>query len=121
MDCIFCKIGNKEINSNFVYEDDKVMAIMDITPICDGHILIIPKQHYETVFDLPSELLSYMYEIAHKISNKVLKVTDEKGFTLLFNYGDKQEVKHVHLHLLPNIYKKASKSVEEVYKLLMED
>ena len=61
MDCIFCKIANKEINSNFVYEDDILMAIMDINPICDGHILIIPKKHYETVFDVPENILSHMY------------------------------------------------------------
>lgn len=121
MDCVFCKIANKEINSNFVYEDDLVIGIMDISPVCNGHILIIPKEHYETVFDVPENVLFHMYKVAKEIGEKTMTVTNEEGFTMLFNYGDKQEVKHVHLHILPNIHKKADKSVEEVYKLIMED
>ncbi|MBQ6841085.1 MAG: HIT family protein [Bacilli bacterium] len=121
MDCIFCKIANKEMNSNFVYEDDKVFAIMDINPICDGHILVIPKEHYVTVFDVPEDILSHMFNIANQIGQKAMKVTGENGMSLAFNYGDKQMVKHVHLHIMPNYEKPASKTAEEVYKLLMED
>ena len=121
MDCIFCKIIKKEIESKIVYEDEIVIAFMDINPVCDGHILVIPKKHYETVFDLPEDVLSHMFKVANKIGKKAMAVTGENGLSLSFNYGDKQMVKHVHLHILPNYDKKPSKSVEEVYKLLMKD
>ena len=121
MDCIFCKIANKEIKSNFVYEDEIVMAIMDINPICDGHILVIPKNHFETVFDVPTDVLSHMYKTAEQLTYKVMNVTGEKGATLSFNYGDKQEIKHVHLHIMPNFKVPATKNVEEIHKLLMEE
>lgn len=121
MDCIFCKIANKEISSNLVYEDDKVMVIMDIDPICDGHLLLIPKAHHENVFDLPEELLGYMYKIAKIITEKLMLKLDEKGASLAFNYGDKLSVNHAHMHIMPNFEIPASKSVEEIYKLLMED
>ncbi|MBE6155409.1 MAG: HIT domain-containing protein [Firmicutes bacterium] len=121
MDCIFCKIANKEISSNFVYEDDILMVIMDINPTCDGHLLVIPKEHFTTIFDVPEKVLAHMYQIAEQMTYKVMKATGEKGVTLSINYGDKQEIKHVHLHILPNFQTKASKSIEEVYKLLMEE
>lgn len=120
MDCIFCKIARKEINSNFVYEDDILMCIMDVNPVCDGHVLVIPKNHYETVFDVPKDILDHMFKVAHEITNKLMSATGEKGVTISFNYGDKQEVKHVHMHIMPNFNKKPSKSIEDVYKLIMD-
>ena len=120
MDCIFCKIANKEINSNFVYEDETVMAIMDISPVCDGHVLVIPKNHYETVFDVPKDILAHIMEVANNLKDKIMDVTNEKGITLTVNYGDKQEVKHMHLHILPNIHKPASKPIEQVYNEIMD-
>ena len=121
MDCIFCEIAKRNINSNFVYEDDLVMAIMDINPICDGHVLIIPKDHYQTVFDVPKDVLMHMYEVAEKLTPTLMKATNEKGLTLSINYGDKQEIKHLHLHLVPNFEKKPSKKMEDVYKLIMDE
>jgi len=97
------------------------MAIMDIAPVCDGHILIIPKGHFETVFDVPEDMLAHMYKVADIVGQKAMKVTGENGFTMSINYGDKQEVKHVHLHILPNYNIAPSKSIEDVYKALMED
>lgn len=124
MDCIFCKIANKEINSNFVYEDDIVMVIMDIDPLCDGHLLIIPKKHYETLFDIPEDVLMHMRNIANDMIQKIMKKLKDKGATLAFNYGDKQTVLHAHMHIVPNMNfdnPNTSKTVEEVYKLLMDE
>ena len=117
---IFCKIASKEIPSNFVYEDDIVMCIMDISPICDGHVLIIPKKHYETIMETPNDVLMHMFDIARMLAPTIMKATHEEGFTLSINYGDQQEIKHLHLHLMPNFKKSASKSMEEIYKLIME-
>ena len=65
-DCIFCKIGNGDIESYTVYEDDFLTAFLDANPVSRGHTLIIPKQHYENVYDIPSDLLEGADRIAHE-------------------------------------------------------
>lgn len=120
-DCIFCKIKNKEIPSNFVYEDDKVMVIMDINPLCDGHMLVIPKEHYETVFDMPKEILNHSFMIAQSLVPKISFLNGSESATFSYNYGDLQEIKHAHMHVMPNFRKPASMNVNDVYKQIMEN
>ena len=119
MDCLFCKITSDLSNSKVVYEDDVVAVVMDINPVCDGHLLIIPKKHYTTVFDVPSDVLSYMYKIADKMVNLVMEKLNYKGASIIFNYGDKQLIKHVHMHIVPDFNKKCEKSLDEVHKILV--
>ena len=121
MDCIFCKIAHKEIPSEVLYEDDSVMAIMDINPLCDGHVLVIPKKHYEDIYEVDKETLVHMYDIAKDLNKKIMAKLNEPGATFSINYGDKQEIKHLHLHILPSFKAKATKTHEEVYKLLSGD
>ncbi len=121
MDCIFCEIAKKNIPSKCIYEDEIVMAIMDINPICDGHIIIIPKNHFDTVFDVPKETLNHMYAIAQKLTPIIMKALNEDGMTFSINYGSKQEIKHLHLHLLPDFKKVPLKTIDEVYELIMEN
>lgn len=118
--CIFCKIASHEIVSNFLYEDDDFMVIMDLHPICDGHALVIPKRHYETVFDIPSEVLGKMTQMAKEIVLKEFKTLNNDGCSLSFNFGSKQEIKHAHMHIILDFNKKATKTVEEVYNLLKD-
>ena len=120
MSCVFCEIAKKNIPSKCIYEDDLVMAIMDINPICDGHVLVIPKNHYDTVFDTPKDVLSHMFSVAEKITPRLMNGLKEKGLTLSINYGCKQEIKHLHLHMMPDFNKKPSKSIDEVYELIKE-
>ena len=101
MDCIFCKIANGEIPGKKIYEDELVMVIMDINPIVDGHMLIIPKKHYTDYIELDNEITTHIYDIAKKMGNLIIEKLDKKSVTLLVNYGDDQQVKHYHLHLLP--------------------
>ena len=119
MDCIFCKIAKKEIPSKFVFEDDTVMAIMDINPLCDGHILIIPKEHYATIFDAPKDILYHMVEVAKEITPKIYEKLGYQGCTYSINYGDKQEIKHLHMHVMPDFKESPKHSVEEIYDKLM--
>ncbi len=100
MDCVFCKIANGEIPSKTVYEDDKVLAFMDINPHAKGHVLIVPKKHYED-FTQANDIISHMFEVANKVGNNILDKLEQKGFSLVINYGDAQEVKHLHLHIIP--------------------
>ncbi len=103
MDCIFCKIANKETPTEIIYEDELVVAFKDLHPITPVHVLIIPKKHIPTIDDLEDEdeqLAGKMIIAAKKIA-KDLNIS-EKGYKLLFrvkNHGG-QEIDHVHLHLL---------------------
>lgn len=120
MNCVFCEIAKKNLPSSIIYEDEKVMSFMDINPICDGHVLIIPKDHYETMIDTPSDIIAHMYDVAKKLTPIVMDVTGEKGVTYSINYGDKQEVLHLHLHILPDYTKPATMSIEDTYQKIME-
>lgn len=114
--CIFCKIINGEIPSYKIYEDETVMAFLDISPDSNGHTLIIPKKHYKDIDDIDNQVLSHILEIAKKIKLKLEKKLNIDGLTLIQNNGDIQEVKHFHLHLKP-YYKNKQKilPVEEIY------
>ena len=120
--CIFCKILNGEIPSKKLYEDDKVIVIMDVNPKVDGHSLIIPKEHVTDFKEASNELISHMFDVARVMTDKLLTKLDVSAITLGINYGDSQVVKHLHLHLLPNFeIKEASMSADEVYDILKED
>ena len=128
MDCIFCKIIKGDIPCMKLYEDDKVLAFLDINPDSDGHTLIIPKEHYMDIFDIPTDVLSHIYNV----SKDIMKLLEEKlgcnGFSLLQNNGSVQEVKHYHLHIKPYYDDKKSieiikheeliKNVQEIYEIL---
>lgn len=103
MDCIFCKIANKEIPAEVVLERDNLIAFKDRSPIAPAHVLIVPKKHIETINDLENEDAQLMGEmiLAAKEIAKDLAIS-EKGYKLLFRVGEwgGQEVSHIHLHLI---------------------
>lgn len=102
-DCIFCKIANKEIPSNIVYENDLVMAILDVSPVSLGHVLIIPKKHAENIYDIEEEYLKEIILTAKKIALEYKKIFNINDVQLIHNAGKnaQQEVFHFHLHLIP--------------------
>ena len=116
-DCIFCKIANGEIPSKTIYEDDIVKVYLDINPISTGHTLIIPKKHFKDLDDIDFETINYMMETAKKIKKLLEEKLGAKGIKLVQNNGVFQDVKHYHLHLIPdcNVPKK---NLEEVFNLL---
>lgn len=121
-ECIFCKIINGDIPSKKLYEDDKVLVILDVNPKVDGHSLVIPKEHVTDFMEISDELLAHVYKVAREVSKTLMTKLDATALTLGVNYGDSQVVKHFHLHLLPNYeIKKASMSLDEVYSILKED
>ena len=120
MDCIFCDIVNGKSPCRKIYEDEVVIAIMDIEPFCDGHVLIIPKKHYTDMMELPANVLTHINEVAKLLAPKIMRILDKVGMTVSYNYGEKQKVKHFHMHLLPNIDDDPTKTVQEVYEKLKE-
>ena len=116
---IFCKIINGEIPSYKLYEDEQVLVFLDTNPNATGHTLIIPKKHYLDLYDIDNETLTHIMEIARKIGKLLEEKLNTDGLTIAQNNGIAEEVKHYHLHLIPQ-YKEKQKtlSVEEVYNIL---
>ena len=101
-DCIFCKIVNKEIESEIVYEDDNFIGILDINQVAEGKTLIIPKKHYKTLLDMPTSLGNEMLEAVKKIALKLIEDGNAEGFNVLINNYEVagQVIPHVHIHIL---------------------
>ena len=119
MDCLFCKIINNEIPSYKVYEDENVLCFLDINPKSMGHTLIIPKKHFKDINDIDMDYLLKINEISKKIVGLLNEKLKPDGIQLVQNNGNIQEVKHYHLHVIPNyIGKRKNKSVEEICELL---
>ncbi len=103
-DCIFCKIIRKEIPSeNFIYENDKIVAFLDIAPSSPGHTLVVPKEHYADLLDTPDDVLAEIITKAKKIAPAVVKGVNAQGFNTIFNTKPAagQVVFHTHLHIIP--------------------
>ena len=103
MDCIFCKIVNGEIPSSKIYENKDVLAFLDLSPVNKGHTLVIPKQHYETIMDIPDEILKEVIVAAKKVSKSLMKSVNAGGVTVsMSNYEIAgQVVPHAHFHVIP--------------------
>lgn len=131
MDCIFCKIIKGEIPCLKIYEDDVVLAFLDINPDCDGHTLIIPKKHFKDLDDIDIDTLLKINLVAKKIKKLLEEKLHCDGISLLQNNGTIQEVKHYHLHLKPQYKDKISlelvkhkdliKDPNEVYNIIKND
>lgn len=101
MDCLFCKIIKGEIPCYKIYENDYVLAFLDINPDCNGHTLVIPKKHFKDVDDIDSIFLSEIYKATKEIKKLLEDKLNCNGISLLQNNGDVQEIKHFHLHIKP--------------------
>ncbi|MFE8700236.1 HIT family protein [Cytobacillus sp. FJAT-54145] len=102
-DCIFCKIVNGDIPAAKVFENEHVVAFLDISQVTKGHTLIIPKVHKENLYELTPEIAKNLFEVVPQIANGIKAAYKPVGLNLLNNNGEKagQSVFHFHLHLLP--------------------
>jgi histidine triad (HIT) family protein len=117
MDCLFCKIVDGSIPSKKIYEDDTVLAFLDINPDSMGHTLIIPKKHFKDITDI-DETLNHIFEVAKMLKIKLEEKLGCDGVTFIQNNGDVQEIKHFHLHLKPYYKENKNLDIEKVYELL---
>ena len=130
-DCIFCKIIKGELPSKVIYEDDLIKVIMNINPSTDGHLLVLPKEHYVNIMDIKEEIITHSFQI---IRDKLYPLLKEKlnckGLTIAENNELGQEIRHFHIHLTPRypednvdfVYNKSKISdIEEVYSKLTDE
>ena len=116
MDCIFCKIVSKEIPTKILYEDEYTIAFLDAFPVAKVHTLVIPKQHYAKIQDLPSEINEKLFNTVHKL---IPKVDSLQGSTLVAIHNGKdsgQEIPHVHVHLIPRSKNDSAGPVHSMFK-----
>ena len=118
-DCIFCKIVAEEIPCYKLYEDNDVIAFLNIYPESNGHTLIIPKNHYKDFDDIDLETLNKILAGAKLLANKLVDKLNCDGFTLIQNNGAVQEIMHYHLHIKPYYKsKQETLSLDEITKTL---
>lgn len=103
MDCIFCKIASNEIPSEKVYEDDTVFAFMDINPLNDGHVLVVPKAHVVTIHEITEADFAAVMSATHKLAAAVKQAVNPEGINLMQLNGKaaNQVVPHLHVHIVP--------------------
>ncbi len=102
-DCIFCKLANGEIPSSTLYENDEFRVILDANPATYGHCLILPKEHYADVYEMPEGLLMKAYAVAQKVASHLTNILGCDGLNILQNNKPAagQTVFHFHIHLIP--------------------
>ncbi len=101
--CIFCKIVQKQCSASVVYEDADVLAFLDIRPLSMGHTLVIPKDHYTDIFDIPASVICKVQAATQKIAFAVQKATGADGISIIQQNGKAagQDIFHLHVHVVP--------------------
>lgn len=115
-DCIFCKIINGEIPCSKVYEDDKILAFLDISQTTMGHTLVVTKEHFDNFLFVPKDLLSQAISVAQKIAQAEVTGLNAKGVNILINTNEVagQTIMHFHIHVIPRYSKEDSLTLEFV-------
>lgn len=131
--CIFCKIANGEIPSNTIYEDEDFRAILDLSPAAKGHALMLPKNHYKDLFEIPEEMSAKAFISAKKVAAQIESKLKCDGLNLVQNNGETagQTVFHFHIHIIPRykddnqkigweIMEPTAEELEEIRKQIVE-
>ncbi|NQU83666.1 MAG: HIT family protein [Parcubacteria group bacterium] len=102
-DCLFCKIINGQVPATKVYENDKVVAFLDISPVNQGHTLVVPKEHSENLLDISDDVLCEVSIATKKVGQAIVSGLGVGGFNLIQNNGSVagQVISHFHWHLIP--------------------
>lgn len=122
MDCIFCKILKGDIPARKVFENERFIAILDAFPANEGHTLVIPKKHFENIFEIDEETISEAYKIAKNIAEKIKTNMGIENINILQNNGATagQSVNHFHIHVIPRIENDTVTIKSEVVKISNE-
>ena len=103
VECVFCRIIRKEAPASVVYEDEHVMAFLSNRPVNVGHTIVVPKRHYENIYEIPEDEAAYLFKIVKKIAHAVKDATGIEGIRIVQNNGGDagQVVFHLHVHVIP--------------------
>lgn len=101
--CEFCRLARKEDDASIIFEDENAMAFLDIRPVNDGHSLVIPKAHYENIYEIPEDEIAHVYKIVKRIASAVQKSVDAEGISITQHNGRAalQRIFHLHVHVIP--------------------
>ncbi|MGH9873266.1 MAG: HIT family protein [Pyrinomonadaceae bacterium] len=99
--CIFCKVVNGEIPANLVFEDEVSIGFLDHRPLFPGHCLLVPKNHFETLSDLPSDLVGPFFKNVQLLTRAVELALSAEGSFVAMNNRVSQSVPHLHVHIVP--------------------
>ncbi|MEK7212643.1 MAG: HIT family protein [Patescibacteria group bacterium] len=116
MNCLFCKIINKEIPAQVVYEDERTLAFLDIMPKAPGHTMVMSKTHAPRLVDLPETEVGPLFATVRKIAELLVRVLHADGLTMGINQGEisGQTIPHLHIHLLPRFKGDGGRSIHSV-------
>ena len=100
---IFCSIVNKEIPSSCIYEDDQVMAFLDLSQVTKGHTLVVPKKHYDNLLECDDETLAHLIQVVKMLAVRISERLNAQGVNVLNNTHEAagQTVNHLHFHIIP--------------------
>ena len=101
--CEFCSLVRRDREASIVFEDDRTMAFLDIRPVNDGHTLVIPKNHYETIYDIPDDEIAYVYKVVKRVASAIRDGVKPDGISVTQHNGRAamQRVFHLHVHVIP--------------------
>ena len=102
-ECIFCQIVRKEKEAYLVYEDERCAAFLDAYPVNEGHTLVVPKEHYENIYDIPEDIFTHVMKTGKKLAMNYQEIFQSIGLNIIQSNGTaaKQTIFHFHLHLIP--------------------
>ena len=103
--CIFCKLANKDIPTNIIYEDEKFTVILDASPATKGHALILPKNHFDDIYSMDDATAAHVFQVAVKVAKAMKETLGCEGLNIVQNNGEiaGQTVFHFHMHIIPRI------------------
>lgn len=101
-ECVFCH--KEKLVTDIIYEDALVLAFMDMDPINEGHVLLVPKEHYLDADEMPDELLTHIMLVSKKLVAAIKKVYSPNGYSIMQNGGEFNDVGHYHMHIFPRYH-----------------
>lgn len=116
MDCLFCKIVNKELPAYIIDEDESAVAVLDVNPRAPGHSMVLTRRHAENILDLPDGEFAEVFKFVKKTTGLIQEALKPDGFTIGINHGrvSGQTIDHLHIHILPRWHTDAGGSMHSV-------
>ena len=116
MDCIFCKIVEKKIPARIISESDKSLAFLDAFPVTKGHVLVVPKKHYDKIQQMSPDENADLFKLVQQVTAKIDKLTNAELIAIHNGKESGQEVPHVHVHIIPRSASDGAGAVHSMFR-----